>query len=83
MTDPIVFDHRSNCRLGLLGIDIEIGRWAHESRLPIYFPTPSLVQHIGDSSSIWVAPDARAMGNRRADRFSGEIRQDPSDTRPA
>jgi hypothetical protein len=29
-----------------------------------------LVQHIGETSSIW--PSARAFGSRRADQFAGD-----------
>jgi len=77
VTDPAVFEHRSDPDLGLVNIDIEVGRWAHAHGLPIYFPTPSLVQHIGDASSLWPDPEARAMGNRRADRFAGDIISPP------
>lgn len=77
-TDPAIFEHRRNQTEGLINVDIQIGHWAHEQRLPIYFPTPSLVQHVGDSSSVWVDSSARALGDRRADRFTGDIGQIPS-----
>jgi hypothetical protein len=77
VTDPLVFEHRSNPTEGLVNIDILIGRWAHERQLPIYFPSPSLVQHIGNESSIWSDPDSRAIGDRRADRFAGDIDRAP------
>jgi hypothetical protein len=77
VTDPLVFEHRSNPTEGLVNIDILIGRWAHEHQLPIYFPSPSLVQHIGNESSIWSDPESRAIGERRADRFAGDIDRAP------
>jgi hypothetical protein len=77
VTDPLVFEHRSNPTEGLVNIDILIGRWAHGRQLPIYFPSPSLVQHIGNESSIWSDPDSRAIGDRRADRFAGDIDRAP------
>jgi hypothetical protein len=77
VTDPLVFEHRSNPTEGLVNIDILIGRWAHEQRLPIWFPSPSLVQHIGNESSIWSDPNSRAIGDRRANRFAGDIDRTP------
>ena len=38
--------------------------------LKIFFPTPSLVQHIGDVSTLW--PAGRAWLERKADRFAGD-----------
>ena len=70
-----VVDHRSDPGEGLIHIDMQIGIWARRHSLPIYFPTPCLVQHIGDSSSIWLDPHSRAFGERRADRFVGDVRQ--------
>ncbi len=77
VTDPLVFEHRSHPKEGLANIDILIGRWAHERQLPIYFPSPSVVQHIGNDSSIWSDPESRAIGERCANRFAGDINQDP------
>jgi hypothetical protein len=77
VTDPLVIEHRSNPTEGLVNIDILIGRWADERRLPIWFPSPSLVQHIGNESSIWSDPDSRAIGERRANRFAGDIDRVP------
>ena len=48
-------------------IDTRIGAWAFENEIPFWFPTPSLVQHIGQISSVWES--SRAVGLRRADRF--------------
>jgi hypothetical protein len=73
VTDPLVFDHRSDPADGLVCIDILIGRWAERRQLPIYFPSPSLAQHIGNESAIWSNPDSRAIGDRRASRFAGDI----------
>lgn len=49
---------------GLKGIDVAIGAWAAKSDTPIWFPTPSLVQHTGQVSTLW--DTARAVANRRA-----------------
>ncbi|MCG8650274.1 MAG: hypothetical protein MI861_10590, partial [Pirellulales bacterium] len=54
-------------RRSTAGIDSRVGAWAWRNRIPFWFPTPSLVQHIGQVSSIWAA--SPAVGLRRADRF--------------
>lgn len=52
---------------GTAGIDTRIGVWADRMKVPIWHPSPSLVQHIGQVSSIWKR--SRAVGLRRASRF--------------
>jgi hypothetical protein len=72
LADRSVVEHRcANADDGLVKIDILIGAWAHERKVPIYYPTPSLVQHIGHVSTLW--PSARAAGARRADHFAGDL----------
>jgi hypothetical protein len=71
IADLNVLEHRwSRRNEGLANIDVVIGRWAQRYGLPVYYPTPSLVQHIGDTSTLW--PRARALGVRKADRFAGD-----------
>jgi len=71
LTDRSVFEHRWAAdpvtATSLTGL---INRWAWDRRLPGWFPTPSLVQHIGDASTLW--PGARALGHRRAEPFAGQ-----------
>jgi hypothetical protein len=72
LADRSVIEHRcATPGEGLTKIDILIGAWAHERQVPLYYPTPSLVQHIGDVSTLW--PLARIVGDRRADRFAGDL----------
>ena len=52
------------------GIDAWIGQWALRRRIPLLVPTPSLVQHMGDVSTLWET--ARAVGVRRASRWLGD-----------
>ena len=52
------------------GIDGIVGEWAARKQIPIFVPTPSLVQHIGDVSTLWRT--SRAVGLRRASRFLGD-----------
>ena len=52
---------------GNAGIDTRIGVWADRMKIPVWHPSPSLVQHIGQVSSIWKR--SRAVGLRRANRF--------------
>lgn len=54
---------------GTAGIDTRIGCWAEQRNIPVWHPSPSLVQHIGQVSSVWKT--SRAVGLRRADRFIG------------
>ena len=54
-----------------IGLNIVIGEWAARSELKVFHPTPSLAQHIGEASTLW--PIGGVGGNRRADRFAGEI----------
>jgi hypothetical protein len=69
ITDPIVLEHRwRDPDLGMVDIDAVIGAWAERQGISIHFPTPSLVQHIGDVSSLW--HEERATGRRCADQFA-------------
>ena len=65
----VVLHRWSQTRNGLADISRTVGEWAYESHIPLYYPTPSLVQHIGDVSAIW--DGVRAFGNRRASWFAG------------
>jgi hypothetical protein len=70
LADLEVVEHRwSRRRNPLADIDWRIGQWAWRSDVPVYYPTPSLVQHIGDVSSLWKG--ARRHGYRRASWFAG------------
>jgi hypothetical protein len=71
VTDPLVFGHRwaadparGRCVLSL------VDRWTRARRFGVWFPTPSLAQHVGDSSTLW--PSARTRGSRHADRFADD-----------
>lgn len=70
--NPNVVRHRWTRRnQGLANIDLVIGRFAKRNRIPLYYPTPSLVQHIGHVSSLW-RENLRTFGNRRASWFAGD-----------
>lgn len=72
VSDAGVINHRrTQVRDGCAQIDVLIGVWAERHGIPIDFPTPSLVQHIGDASTIWRT--GQAFGPRRADRFLGDL----------
>jgi hypothetical protein len=71
LADAEVVRHRWRpLRNGLTDIDGCIGRWASRRNVPLYYPTPSLVQHVGEVSSLW--PGERAHGNRRATWFASK-----------
>jgi hypothetical protein len=70
VTDRKVFEHRwEPDEVAATSLGDLIPLWAREHALPIWLPTPSLVQHIGDTSTLW--PGARAAGRRRASWFVG------------
>jgi hypothetical protein len=70
LTDPRVCWHRwRSAAGGLTQIDVVLGRWAWWRRVPVWSPTPSLVQHIGDASTLWL--DGEAEGPRVASLFAG------------
>jgi hypothetical protein len=73
LLDRRVCDHRwgrwHEDDKGLANTDLVIGSWAWRNRIPIWYPTPSLVQHIGVTSTLH--PDHPATGGRRADRWAG------------
>jgi len=71
VTDRDVFEHRWLAdELAATSIGNVISYWAHKRGVPVWLPTPSLVQHVGDTSTIWRV--ARASGKRRALRFVGD-----------
>ncbi|HVC96181.1 MAG TPA: hypothetical protein VND64_21035 [Pirellulales bacterium] len=71
LADPRVVNHRQRgAANGPKDIDSVVGRWAGEGRLPVFYHTPSLAQHIGGTSVIW--PGAANDGVRRAADFVGE-----------
>jgi hypothetical protein len=52
------------------GLSLLIGDWAWRQGIPVYFTTPSLVQHIGEVSAIF--ENSRAVGVRWASRYLGD-----------
>ena len=55
------------------GVDTVIGRWLEASGRTIWRSTPSLVEHVGETSTIW--PTSRAVGLRVAgDSLAGRRR---------
>ncbi len=72
LTSPLLATHREQPEdKGLYRIDVLIGQFAEEEGIPIYYPTPSLVQHIGTISTIWNT--ARAVNSRHARYFIGDL----------
>jgi hypothetical protein len=68
IADPWVLAHRwSHPQSGLVAIDVMIGAWADRFEISVYFPSPSLAQHIGAVSTLWISH--RLDGHRLADRF--------------
>ncbi|QDT12579.1 hypothetical protein [Planctomycetes bacterium K23_9] len=76
LQSPMIWEHRAKPGdEGLSRIDVAIGQFAQAKQIPVYFPSPSLVQHIGIISTIWKV--ARAVNARRANQFIGDQLDSP------
>lgn len=53
-------------------VDVAIGRWQIEYGREAWYCSPSLTQHIGDTSTVWESPQ-RAVGKRAAKVFVGDV----------
>jgi hypothetical protein len=70
LSDRSICQHRwRSINGGLSQIDVLIGWWTRRRRIPIWYPTPSLVQHIGETSTIW--PNCPLAGPRVASDYVG------------
>jgi hypothetical protein len=67
--DQQVFEHRWAGWRTDAQIDVLIGNWARRLGRRVHYPVPSLVQHIGQTSTLW--PAGRTTGKRRASWFLG------------
>ncbi len=71
--DARVLNHRHRGpREGLCNVDSLVGQWCRDRDLTYYLHTPSLTQHIGDTSTLW--KNARIKGRRQAATYCGETR---------
>jgi hypothetical protein len=71
LRDPAVVNHRHRGPGdGRCNVDSVVGRWCRQAGLAYYMHTPSLAQHIGDTSTLW--RQATAAGRRCATSFPGE-----------
>jgi hypothetical protein len=72
LRDRAVCEHRWRTDGGgLVQIDVLIGWWARRRRIPFWLPTPSLVQHVGETSTLWA--DNSLDGPRAAKLFAGNL----------
>lgn len=68
LRDRLICQHRwRSAQGGLTQIDVLLGWWTWWRWVPIWFPTPSLVRHVGNVSTLWV--DNRTVGKRAASLF--------------
>jgi len=71
LQDTQVIEHRlKGRRRGLCNIDAVVGRWAQQAGRKVYYYSPALAAHIGDTSSIW--PNQPARKSRNSGNFLGE-----------
>jgi hypothetical protein len=69
---PLLIEHRRlGPAAGMRNIDSVVGAWCQAADLPYFVHVPSLVQHIGEISTIWTC--ASASGGRRASDFVERI----------
>jgi hypothetical protein len=75
LLDSLVCNHRwgkwQEEHQGLANTDIVIGEWATQREIPIWYPTPSLVQHIGTTSTLDL--NLQVNSERRASRWAGDF----------
>jgi hypothetical protein len=72
LSSPLALEHRFRGRFGgVKQIDCVVGEWCLNSELPYFVHTPSLVQHLGDTSTV---SNSSNTGKRRADRFVADVR---------
>jgi hypothetical protein len=70
LRDRDICEHRwRSPQGGLSQIDVLIGWWTQKRRIPVWFPTPSLVQHVGETSTLWT--DCSIAGPRMASHYVG------------
>jgi hypothetical protein len=68
---PEVVNHRDRGVMrGENHTDAVVGQWCRQAALSYYLHTPSLAQHIGDTSALW--DDTTLAGRRVAATFPGE-----------
>lgn len=71
LRDANVVDHRlKGNRRGLGNIDAVVGRWADQTGHSVRYYSPSLADHIGDTSAIW--PNQTRRRSRTCTSFLGE-----------
>ena len=70
---PRIVNHRNRGpKDGLVNVDSVVGQWCRESGLAYFAHAPSLVQHIGETSTLW--KNDSLEGRRRSGSFNrGEV----------
>jgi hypothetical protein len=72
LSDQRVYSYRwTDASGGKTKIDSLIGQWAAAEQIPVWYPMPSLVQHVGHTSTLW-----NGAGNwaaRHAPYFAGDL----------
>ena len=72
ITDQRVFQARLHAEPpSHVEIDALLGHWAAAEQVPVGYPVPSLVQHVGNMSTLWAG--SANGGPRRARWFAGDL----------
>ncbi|WP_339733796.1 hypothetical protein [uncultured Gimesia sp.] len=68
LSDSVVLNHRGfGPAEGMHHIDAVVGLWCERQQLPYFVHSPSLAQHIGETSTIY--PKASVVGHRKANHI--------------
>lgn len=71
LRSSLVVNHRNRGPSdGLRNVDSVVGQWCRDSDMPYFIHSPSLAQHVGETSTLF--PNVRNEGKRRASTFLGE-----------
>lgn len=57
---------------GLRWNDVVVGKWSVQFKKPVWYCSPSLVQHVGETSTVWGSGN-KARGKRAARDFVGNM----------
>jgi len=71
VADPIACQQRWDAATTHLPIPTAVDRWAHRASVETWYPFPSLVQHIGNTSTIWT--NSAIAEERCAAWYSGSV----------
>ncbi len=71
LRDPAVINHRNRgMGEGLKNVDSVVGNWCRSTQIPFYLHSPSLCEHIGETTTLWSKDSLE--GKRSSADFPGQ-----------